>query len=103
MGGQPATVSKPSFPANSFDIEISDKQKIESLIYSIMRDHLVISKSWLKGCVRMQEHIMNQRKDTCAVHIGAVKTQWDLTVMNSESFIFSHLAVSHQKRLARSL
>ena len=37
--------------ANSFDIEISDKQKIESLIWSITRNHLVISKSWLKGCV----------------------------------------------------
>lgn len=56
MGGQPARRSKQTFPPNSFDIEISDRQKIESLIWSIMRDHLVITimaqqmfPRWIKG------------------------------------------------------
>lgn len=56
MGGQPARRLKQTFPPNSFDIEILDKQKIESLIWSIMWDHLVITimaqqvfQRWIKG------------------------------------------------------
>lgn len=98
VGGQPARTLKQTFPANSFDIEISDKQKIESLIWSIMRDHLVISKSWLKGCV-IDARIHHESKEGylgCADSSSQIEC--DFTVINSDSFIFSHLTVSHQKQ-----
>lgn len=92
VGSQPARMWKQSFPANSFDIEISGKQKIESLICAMMRDHLVISKSCLKECV-----VLHESKDR---HFHCVdRSSWtvhDFMVINSDSFIFSHLAISHQ-------
>ena len=103
MGGRSARPSKQSFPANRFDIEISDKQKIESLICSSMRDHLVISKSWLKGCV-MNASAHHESKDGYLRRADrSSQTQCDFTVINSDSFISSHLAVSHQNSLARSV
>ncbi len=103
VGGQPARTLKQTFPTNSFDTEISDKQKIESLICPIMRDHLVISKSWLKGCAMNARPHHESKEGYLRCADRSSQTQCDFTVINSDSFIFSHLAVSHQNSLARSL
>lgn len=103
VGGQSAGTLKQSFPANSFDIEISDKQKIESLISSITWDHLVILKSWLKGCVMHARAHHESKQGYLRCVDRSSQTQCDFTVINSDSFIFSHLAASHQNCLALSV